>query len=281
MMAYIALIGLLAAIGIVLGILQHQGYAVINTLRTIGLWAATIIPLLTLIGLWIISALQILGITLLPQAAQHQGLLIIYFWAFLLFSIPSLITAIFIIRTDGVKLLTCNAPNGGNGGGIELSEQTFEDADVHLYDSDEERYIGEKVTKDALHHNGDWYEAIVYYPDDNIIVAPGIDESMYELRVREDKLERLLTTMREKFLAGARTDARRKEYATEDAARETNRMIRDFERETLVEGELPNSPVRDHIKETEREREDEDHDLREDDYQIPDRADDTEGGDDA
>ncbi|WP_231587982.1 hypothetical protein [Halostagnicola sp. A56] len=141
--------------------------------------------------------------------------------------------------------------------------------------------MGEKTNTSALNFNGNFYEAIAYYKDENVAVAPDIGNmSMYELRVHEDKLEKVIEDRDGKYQAAVETDSRRKDYATEDAARETNRMIRDFERETLAEGELPNSPVREHIEDTERKRDEEDHDLREGQYQIPERRDSgSDGGD--
>ncbi|AFZ74641.1 ABC transporter permease [Natronobacterium gregoryi] len=260
--------------------IQYIGEGIRTVLYWVKIAVIGIAPFFTLLVIAFFGLLDVLGFGLFGD--PYGGFLNIAFWFIILSLIPGTVVAYMLYRTDDRELFATNVANGGVGGGFELSERDWSDLDVYLYDSDAPRFMGEKTNTSALNFNGNFYEAVAYYKDDNIAVAPDIGNmSMYELRVHEDKLEKVIEDRDGKYQAAVETDSRRKDYATEDAARETNRMIRDFERETLAEGELPNSPVREHIEETERKREEEDHDLREGQYQLPDRdKDDSEGGDD-
>ncbi|WP_440769662.1 ABC transporter permease [Natronorubrum sp. DTA28] len=269
--------------------IQYIGDGIKYALYLVKIVVIGAVPMLTLLGIWLVGFIVVLNLNIgifdyVPLfETEHEGHFNIAFWFITGAIVPGLITAFLYYRTTDKKLRTCDAPNGGNGGGYELSNHDWDDLEVHLYDEDADRYMGEKTTKNALTYNGEFHEAVAYYPDDNIAVASGVGEkSMYEMRMHEDRLLRLMTSMRDKFQSGIETDSRRQEYATEDAAREVNRVTRDFERESLPTGELPNSPVREHIDQVEEEREEEDHSLRKEQYQIPDDdADGGDGGDDA
>lgn len=253
---------------------------------TVLLWAFKLfiasLPMLAILGVFFIGLLVVLDTGIIEYVPifdeQHEGYFNLAFWYILGSIVPAIFFAWLYYRQGGRKIFANNAPNGGNGGGYELSDGDWEDLDVYRYDDDAERYKGEKLTRDAIHYNGDYYEAIAYYPDENAAVVSGWgNRSMYELRQHESKLEALMTDVYDMFKAAVDMDARRQQHATEDAAREANRVIRDFERESLAEGELPDSPVREHIDKITQQREEDDQSLR-GEYQIPDRDRDNGGG---
>jgi hypothetical protein len=253
------LFGVIAAIAIVLGVLQHRGYPVVSTIKSLLLIVFSVVPILTLVGLFVYSFFHILGFELIREVSRYDNLLKIYFWSFLFFVIPSTVVAIIIVRSPGEKLRAIDGETGKTGG-WELLEKKWETLTVEDFD-------GNEIGKDGLHkvpwYKGSGWEADLYYPDENRAVTSfyaGMTPS--EIRHRKHAIRDIRGELLKDFDAGVRTSAEREHRARKDAASTSNRIVRDHERAMLPQGELPEDPVRERINEHDSDEEED----NEDDY---------------
>lgn len=261
MYAYILLISVLALIGIICGVLQHKGYPVLEYIKFGFYWVVAVVPILFLIMLYVISFLQIIGIdmlTLIGVSNQYQDYLIIYFWAFTPFSMPSVAIGYLLIRTDGTKLRAVDARTGKTGG-WELPDEKWEDLTV-------EDYRGNQIGKDGLHdvpwYGGGGWEADEYDPDTNTAITSYYTKyTPEEIRTNKQAVKDIRTTFLDGYDASLETQATRERRATEDAARTGNDLVKGHEYAMLPSGELPDSPIQSHLEDTADDEEHESEDA--------------------
>ncbi|WP_050052296.1 hypothetical protein [Halostagnicola sp. A56] len=148
--------------------LQYIGDGIKTILYWVKITVIGIVPLSILLAIAFLGVLDVFGFE--PFGTRLGDFFNISFWFIMLSLVPGTIVAYLLYRTDDRDLFATNVANGGVGGGFELSERDWSDLDVYLYDSEAPRYMGEKTNTSALNFNGNFYEAIAYYKDENVAV---------------------------------------------------------------------------------------------------------------
>lgn len=228
--------------------LGYIGGSIKSTVYTIGIWTVSLAPILLMVLIVIMGFFQVIGIDIigalgLPRRAEPY--LRISAVSIALTLIPALIVAAKIYQTDKVKFRAVDSKTGKTGV-WKIPEERWESLTV-------EDYRGNEVGKDGLHkvpwYKGSGWEADEYDPENNVAKTSyyaGL--SPEELRTRKRAVEDIRTTFLDAYDAALDTTAQRSRQAMQDAGQVTNRNIKDYEQATMPDGELPNTPVQDHIE---------------------------------
>lgn len=232
--------------------LQYIGKSAKLTLKTIAVWTVTIAPIMTIMAIWIMGFLQVLGIDIIAVLGvdrRFEAYLRIVFVAISIVLLPGLIVAAKLTENDPVKLRAKDAKTG-NGGDWEIPKEKWKSLTV-------ENFFGEEVGKSALHEvdleDGMGYEADQYDPDRNVaITSDYAGYSPTDIRHREEHDEHVIddirTTMYRAWNAAWDTIAQQDRLAREAGMAEVNEAIRRREKGTLQTESTPSSPFQDYIE---------------------------------